>query len=84
MATWASSERRRRPVNPLHSRNPPQGMRRRGPFCLALAASVLLGLAGCTGPSTMTDQQKEAYELRRYCEKNPEDVVRCLGFLGFH
>lgn len=71
-------------MSPLQSRSPRQGPQRQGPFCLALAASVLLGLAGCTGPSTMTDKQKEAYELRRYCENNPEDVERCLGFLGFH
>jgi hypothetical protein len=57
---------------------------RPGAWLAALALLVLLPLAGCTSPSTMTDKQKEAYELRRYCEKNPEDVVRCLGFLGFH
>jgi len=31
----------------------------------------------------MTPQQKEANELRRFCERNPTDTVRCLGFLGF-
>jgi hypothetical protein len=53
-------------------------------LCVLAVQAVLAGLTGCTGPSTMTEKQKEAFELRRYCEKNPEDVVRCLGFLGFH
>jgi hypothetical protein len=31
----------------------------------------------------MTPQQKDGVELRRYCETNPNDVAKCLGFLGF-
>jgi len=31
----------------------------------------------------MSPQRREGVELRRYCEQNPEDVERCLGFLGF-
>lgn len=48
----------------------------------ALAAIVLV--AGCSSPASMTPLQKEAYELRRYCEQNPSDVSRCLGYLGDH
>jgi uncharacterized lipoprotein YmbA len=48
------------------------------------AVVVALLLAACASPATMTPQQKEAYELRRYCEQNPNDVSRCLGYLGDH
>ena len=48
----------------------------------ALALLALQPLAGCTGPSTMTEQQKEAYELRRYCERT-NDVEKCHGYMGF-
>lgn len=41
---------------------------------------VLLTLSGCG--TTMTPQQQAAVELRRFCEANPQEVVRCLGFLG--
>lgn len=40
--------------------------------------------AGCAGPGAMTPEQQAGVELRRYCEQNPNDTVRCLGFLGFH
>lgn len=40
--------------------------------------------AGCASPAAMTPEQKAGVELRRYCEQNPNDTVRCLGFLGFH
>jgi hypothetical protein len=49
---------------------------------LALALS-LLG-AGCAGTGQMTPQQKEAIELRRYCDQHPDEQAKCLGFLGFH
>lgn len=42
-----------------------------------------LALAGCTSTEQMSPQQREGVELRRYCETHPEDVERCLGFLGF-
>lgn len=42
-----------------------------------------LALAGCTSTAQMSTQQREGVELRRYCEAHPEDVARCLGFLGF-
>jgi hypothetical protein len=48
----------------------------------ALALLALQPLAGCTGPTTMTDKQKEAYELRRYCERT-NDVEKCHGYMGF-
>jgi hypothetical protein len=59
---------------------------------LTLGAAVLLAATGCAQMSTddqrafgsLSPQQKEAFELRRYCEANPNDVTKCLGFLGFH
>jgi hypothetical protein len=50
----------------------------------ALLSMSVLAAAGCASPASMTPQQKEAAELRRYCGQNPDDVVRCLGFLGDH
>jgi hypothetical protein len=48
----------------------------------ALLAAV--AAVGCsTSTAQMTPQQREGVELRRYCEQNPDDVERCLGFLGF-
>jgi hypothetical protein len=47
-------------------------------ICLA-AITAVVGLAGCT---TMTPQQEQAAELRRFCERNPTAVERCNGFLG--
>jgi hypothetical protein len=41
---------------------------------------ALATLSGCS--TTMTPQQQAGVELRRFCEANPQDVVRCLGFLG--
>ena len=48
--------------------------------CVLLAAAAL---AGCAGSGQLTQQQKDGVELRRYCESNPEDVEKCLGFLGW-
>jgi hypothetical protein len=48
------------------------------------ALLTAVAAVGCaTSTAQMTPQQREGVELRRYCEQNPEDVVRCLGFLGF-
>lgn len=59
---------------------------RRAVICV-FAAGVLTGLgslSGCaTGTDQMTPRQKEGVELRRYCESNPNDVAKCVGFLGF-
>jgi hypothetical protein len=49
-----------------------------------LAALALMLLGGCAGPQSMSPSQKEAYDLRRYCEQHPEEIEKCLGFLGFH
>lgn len=46
---------------------------------LAAAAA----LAGCAGAGEMTPQQREGVELRRFCEQHPEEVEKCLGFLGW-
>jgi hypothetical protein len=48
----------------------------------ALLATALF--AGCAGTGEMTPKQKEAFELRRYCEQHPDDIVKCTGFLGDH
>lgn len=48
----------------------------------APALLVLQALVACSSPATMTPQQKEAFELRRYCERT-NDVERCHGFMGF-
>ena len=43
-----------------------------------------LAAVGCsTSTAQMSPQQREGVELRRYCEQHPEDVERCVGFLGF-
>ncbi len=47
-----------------------------------LTPLALQALVACSGPATMTPQQKEAFELRRYCERT-NDVERCHGFMGF-
>jgi hypothetical protein len=55
------------------------------PAAVAVPTLLLLGaLAGCGGPAAMSPQQKEAVELRRYCERQPDDLTKCLGFLGDH
>jgi len=46
-----------------------------------LAAVAVVGCA--TSTAQMSPQQREGVELRRYCEQNPQDEVRCVGFLGF-
>lgn len=51
---------------------------------LLLAGLAVVALTGCSTPAEMTPQQKQAYELRRYCETHHDDVARCTGFLGDH
>jgi hypothetical protein len=50
-----------------------------------LSTLILLALAAgaCSSPGQMTDKQREGVEMRRYCERNPQDVESCNGFLGF-
>lgn len=52
-------------------------------YGVLLIAAAVVG-PGCAGTASMTEAQKAAFELRRYCEQNPDDTVRCLGFLGDH
>jgi hypothetical protein len=49
-------------------------------FLGALGAVVVLCMTGC---AEMTPKQKDAAELRRYCEQNKNDPVKCVGFYGF-
>ena len=50
---------------------------------LAGMLATAAALVGCAGTGEMTPQQREGVELRRYCEQNPWDTERCLGFLGW-
>lgn len=52
---------------------------------LAVAAwlPALLAMTGCATGGAMTAQQREGVELRRFCEQHPEEVEKCLGFLGW-
>lgn len=52
---------------------------------LPAAAMLLaaLAIAGCTSTAEMSPRQREGVELRRFCEQNPEEVEKCLGFLGW-
>ena len=45
---------------------------------------ALLSLSSLGGCGTMTPQQAQAVEVRRFCEANPHSVERCVGFLGDH
>jgi hypothetical protein len=46
--------------------------------CTALVVGVM-PILGC---APMTQQQKDAVELRRFCERNPQAGTACLGFHG--
>jgi ABC-type uncharacterized transport system auxiliary subunit len=50
---------------------------------LAVMLAAAATLAGCAASGEMTPQQREGVELRRFCEQHPEEVERCLGFLGW-
>jgi hypothetical protein len=63
-------------VRPI-SRNRPT-LRRTALLLTTLAVGVLPVL-GC---APMTQQQKDATELRRFCERNPQASTTCLGFHG--
>ncbi len=47
-----------------------------------LAALAVVVLSGCAGATSMSPQQQEGVELRRYCERT-NDVNKCHGFMGF-
>jgi hypothetical protein len=49
----------------------------------AVCGLSLALLSGCSTSQTMSPAQREGVELRRHCERNPQDTVKCLGFLGF-
>lgn len=49
----------------------------------AVCGLILTQLVGCSTSQTMTSAQREGVEWRRFCEQNPQDTVKCLGFLGF-
>ena len=56
----------------------------RSPLRFLAAVLAVLAVAGCaSSPSQMSDAQREGVELRRYCEQNPNDLAKCVGFLGF-
>jgi hypothetical protein len=61
----------------LHHRHSPVGRRS---WLMPLAA--LVGCVPLLGCAPMTQQQKEATELRRFCERNPQASTTCLGFHG--
>jgi hypothetical protein len=47
-----------------------------------VALTVCVGGLPILGCAPMTQQQKEAVELRRFCERNPQASTTCLGFHG--
>jgi len=49
----------------------------------AAVVAVALAVVSCTSAAEMTPKQREGVELRRYCEQHPEEVEKCLGFLGW-
>lgn len=53
------------------------------PLRLVGTLFTALALVGCTGTAEMTPQQRDGVELRRFCEQHPEEVEKCLGFLGW-
>jgi hypothetical protein len=50
---------------------------------LAGMLAAAAALVGCAGAGQMTTQQREGVELRRFCEQHPEEIEKCLGFLGW-
>ena len=49
-------------------------------FLGAVGLVMACWLSGC---APMTPKQAEGAELRRYCEQNKNDPVKCMGFYGF-
>jgi hypothetical protein len=65
------------PMKTLRSRQAPA--RRRAPLALI---ALVVGSAPILGCAPMTQQQQDAFELRRFCERNPQAQTECLGFRG--
>jgi hypothetical protein len=49
---------------------------------LLVATALVVGVMPLFGCAPMTQQQKDAVELRRFCERNPQAGATCLGFHG--
>jgi len=44
--------------------------------------ALVVGVMPILGCAPMSQQQKDAVELRRFCERNPQASTACLGFHG--
>jgi hypothetical protein len=53
-----------------------------GRRALLAAAATVVGVVPLIGCASMSQAQKEAVELRRFCERNPQASTTCLGFHG--
>jgi hypothetical protein len=49
---------------------------------LLVSTALVVGVLPILGCAPMTQQQKDAVELRRFCERNPQAGTTCLGFHG--
>lgn len=49
---------------------------------LLVCTALVVGVMPILGCAPMTQQQKDAVELRRFCERNPQAGTTCLGFHG--
>jgi len=58
---------------------------RLAPACrrtLWVSTALVVGVMSILGCAPMSQQQKDAVELRRFCERNPQASTACLGFHG--
>jgi hypothetical protein len=49
---------------------------------LWVSTALVVGVMPILGCAPMSQQQKDAVELRRFCERNPQAGTACLGFHG--
>lgn len=49
---------------------------------LVVSTALAVGALSILGCAPMTQQQKDAVELRRFCERNLQASTSCLGFHG--
>jgi hypothetical protein len=49
---------------------------------VAMLVVLVVGTLPILACAPMTQQQKDAVELRRFCERNPQAGTTCLGFHG--